>query len=136
MATAYVFDKSLETGNQLIDTQHRELIKRLNALLDACSTGKGRAAIEGFVKSVSEYTAKHFADEEKLQQQSKYPDYINHKRYHDTFKKTVASIGKEIAEQGPTISLTGKVNHDIAGWLITHIKTEDVKVAAHIRENN
>ena len=29
--------------------------------------------------------------------------------------------------------LVGKVNSSIAGWLINHIKREDVKVAAHVR---
>jgi hemerythrin len=131
---AYVFDSSLATGNALIDSQHRELIDRINQLIDACATGKGRASLEGFIQNVSDYTAKHFADEEKLQQQSKYPDYINHKRYHDGFKNTVAAVGRELAAQGPTITLVGKVNSDIAGWLIKHIKTEDVKVAKHLKQ--
>ncbi|MDR0936759.1 MAG: bacteriohemerythrin [Oscillospiraceae bacterium] len=133
---AYVFDKTLETGNQLIDTQHRELINRLNQLIDACATGKGRASIDGFVKNVADYTAKHFADEERLQQDSKYPDYVNHKRYHDAFKTTVATVAREISAQGPTISMVGKVNNDIAGWLIKHIKNEDSKVAKHVKTVN
>ena len=34
------FDKSLETGNELIDTQHKELISRVNKLTVECSVGK------------------------------------------------------------------------------------------------
>ncbi len=37
---AYVFTKDLETGNQLIDSEHRQLIDAINNLLTACSTAK------------------------------------------------------------------------------------------------
>ena len=43
---AYSFDKSLETGNILIDNQHKELIDAINNLLDACGQGKGRDEIK------------------------------------------------------------------------------------------
>ncbi|MPN61896.1 hypothetical protein SDC9_209642 [bioreactor metagenome] len=39
----------------------------------------------------------------------------------------------QLEVQGPNIVLVGKVNTAVAGWLINHIKREDVKVAAHIR---
>ena len=39
------FDESLVTGNEMIDSQHKELIEAINALLAACATGKGRAEV-------------------------------------------------------------------------------------------
>ena len=42
---AYVWSKDLETGNAMIDSQHKELIEAINALLAACATGKGRAEV-------------------------------------------------------------------------------------------
>ncbi len=33
------FDRSLVTGNELIDTQHRELISRVNKLAEECVPG-------------------------------------------------------------------------------------------------
>ncbi len=38
----YELTKDLETGNALIDKEHRELLKAVNDLLDACSKGEGR----------------------------------------------------------------------------------------------
>ena len=37
----YTLTKDLETGNTLIDTEHRELFAAVNNLMDACSQGKG-----------------------------------------------------------------------------------------------
>ncbi|MEG0753269.1 MAG: hemerythrin family protein [Angelakisella sp.] len=130
---AYQFTKDLETGNPTIDTQHKQLIQAINDLLTACSTGNGRAQIEKTAKFLLDYTSKHFADEEKLQVQSRYPDYLNHKKYHEGFVKVVKDIVAELQASGPSIVLVGKINNAIAGWLINHITKEDVKVAAHIK---
>ncbi|GLC80860.1 bacteriohemerythrin [Lacrimispora brassicae] len=133
---AYTFTKDLETGNQLIDSEHRQLIDAVNNLLAACSTGKGRAELANTTKFLQDYTARHFGNEEKLQLQYQYPDYVNHKRYHEEFKKVVAGICSKLDKEGPSITLVGEVNSAIAGWLISHIKREDAKVAAHIKSRS
>ena len=130
---AYTFDKSLETGNPAIDSQHRELIDATNRLLSACSVGKGRTEIETTLKFLSDYVVKHFGDEEALQLKYKYPDYQVHKKLHEEFKATVRKIVAEYEETGATITLVSKVNSAVGGWLITHIKTIDKKLAEYIR---
>jgi len=132
---AYAWSADLETGNNTIDGQHKQLIQAINNLLEACSKGQGRTQLSNTMKFLYDYTEKHFADEEKLQLASKYPDYQNHKVYHEGFKKVVRELAKELDEQGPTIVLVGKINSSIGGWLINHIKKEDVKVAKHIHES-
>ncbi len=133
---AYMWTKDLETGNAMIDTQHKELIRAINDLLQACSAGKGRAEIEKTTKFLFDYTNKHFGDEERLQMQYGCPDMVNHKRYHEEFKRTVRDLTDHLNKEGPTVALVGKVNNSIAGWLINHIKVQDVKVAAHIRSKS
>ena len=130
---AYTFDKSLETGNIAIDNQHKELIDAINNLLNACSQGKGRDEIKNTIKFLTDYTVKHFNDEEKLQKQYNYPDYAAHKKLHDDFKEEVSKIVDEFEENGTSVVLTFKVNNVIASWLIKHIKGEDKKVANYIK---
>lgn len=132
---AYQFTKDLETGNASIDSEHRQLIQAINDLLKACSSGKGRDELAKTTRFLSDYTAKHFAHEEMLQKQSKYPDYINHRRYHENFKKVVADLCGRLDKEGPTIALVGQVNTAIAGWLVNHIKQEDTKLAAHLKNS-
>lgn len=130
---AFLWDKKLETGNAMIDQQHKELIAAINNLLQACSSGKGREEITKTMKFLYDYTAKHFGDEEQLQKQYRYPDYVNHRRYHEEFKKVVKDLATQLQKEGPSIALVGKVNTSIGGWLLNHIQREDVKVAAHIK---
>lgn len=133
---AYKWSDDLLTGNMQIDTEHKELINAINDLLDACNKGKGRAELEKTVKFLSSYTKTHFSREEVLQMKYKYPDYNNHKKYHQNFIDTVENIQKKLLADGPNIALVGEINSKVANWLISHIKREDVKVAAHIRNNS
>ena len=131
---AYQLTKDLETGNALIDREHRELIDAINALLDSCSKGQGRNELEKTAQFLQNYTSKHFSDEEQLQRQNNYPDYVQHKRYHEAFKKTVADIVSRLSVNGPTVALVGEINSALAGWLINHIKKEDKKLAAYLSQ--
>lgn len=133
---AYVWSKDLETGNAQIDAEHKELIQAINNLLAACSEGKGRTEIANTMDFLDQYTKTHFGHEQNLQIQSNYPDYINHKKYHDWFINVVSDLSKRLKAEGPSIQLVGEINKQLGGWLINHIKTEDVKVAKHISSQN
>jgi hemerythrin len=133
---AYQWRTELETGNTMIDTQHKQLIQAINDLLAACSGGKGRAFVNETVAFLASYTDKHFGDEEKLQLATKYADYKNHKKLHDNFKLVVAELRRKLEADGPTVALVAEVNSKIGDWLVTHIVKEDRKVAAHVREHS
>jgi hemerythrin len=130
---AYQWDSSLETGHEKIDNQHKQLIAALNNLIDASSTGKGDQEIFKTLDFLTGYTIKHFADEEKIQVEYDYPDYLVHKRYHDEFKVTVGEMTKEIQKQGPTETLIGEVTGAIGAWLLNHIKGDDFRMAAYVK---
>ncbi|MDR0986815.1 MAG: hemerythrin family protein [Ruminococcus sp.] len=129
----YTFTADLETGNKLIDTEHRQLFAAINGLLDACNAGQGRANVEKTVAFLEQYTAKHFSDEEELQKKASYPDYANHRNIHEGFKRHVAEIGAELNKKGPSITLVARVNSEIGDWLINHIRTQDKKLAEYIK---
>ncbi len=131
----YQVTNDLLTGNITIDNEHRQLFQAINALLEACAHGKGRNQLAQTMTFLQSYIAQHFAHEEQLQAQTKYPDAVRHKQLHDGYKRVVHEICQELERTGPTVTLVGKVNANVGGWLVTHIKREDVKVAAHIKNS-
>jgi hemerythrin len=133
---AYAWTDDLATGNEAIDTQHKQLFKAINDLIDACFTGAGHEKLDPTVQFLVDYTEKHFADEEKLQQQCGYPEYSQHKKLHEGFDRTVVEIAEQLKKEGPTPALVRKVNSSLGGWLIHHIKDEDKKMAAYLRDNS
>ncbi len=54
------FDESLVTGNEMIDTQHKELIDKINKLLDSCETSKEKVVAVKTLDYLADYTEFHF----------------------------------------------------------------------------
>ncbi|MDR1106961.1 MAG: bacteriohemerythrin [Treponema sp.] len=129
----YEWTKDLETGHSVIDSQHKELIAAVNGLMDAIESGKGGEAVSSSLNFLNDYTIKHFFEEEMLQQKYNYPDYPNHKKIHDSFKTVIRDLKVREMWKGSSGELVNEVRDKIGGWLVTHIKGQDVKVAAYIR---
>ncbi len=130
----FTWTDDLATGNTLIDQEHKELIRIIGELLDACTKGKGREEMMKTVHFLEQYTIKHFADEENLQRKYNYPDLNNHLTYHAQFKNTVQVLSKRIQTEGPSVGLLAEINRNIATWFTSHIRIQDTKVAAYLKE--
>ena len=130
---AYKWDSSLETGYEKVDNQHKQLVAAVNSLMEASAEGKGDEAVMKTLDFLTGYAVKHFADEEQLQVNYEYPDYLNHKRIHDDFKGTVAELVKRVRNEGPTESIIGEVSGIIGAWLLNHIKGDDFRMAAYVK---
>lgn len=129
----YELTPDLITGNALIDSEHKQLFDAINALLDACSKGKGRDQLMETVDFLNRYVERHFGDEEKLQVSSKYPGYSSHKIFHDGYKRQMRQTTQELLAEGATVKSLGQLNQ-VAGILVSHIRTEDRKLAKHLKE--
>ena len=128
----YELTPDLMTGNQLVDREHKELLEAVNRLMDACSEGKGREKSAEVFRYLLSYVDKHFADEERLQMQAKYPGYAAHKNFHESYKKNLRDIEKTLVAEGPTIAMLSALNRQV-GILVTHIRWDDKKMAEYVR---
>jgi hemerythrin-like metal-binding protein len=131
----YQWDDSFSTGFEMIDEQHKQLFAAVNDLLKACQENKGSEELTKSLNFLNDYTIKHFFDEEQVQQKYGYPDYPNHKNLHDAFKKTVRDLKVQLIMKGPSADLVNEVKTKIGDWLVTHIKGNDIKLGAYIRQN-
>jgi len=129
----YQWDSTLETGFEKVDNQHKQLVSSLNALIDASHSDKGDKAVMDTMDFLTGYTIKHFADEEKLQKDYNYPDYLNHKRIHDEFKLTVKGLVDRVKAEGPNKTIMSEVTESLGAWLINHIKGDDFRMAAFVK---
>jgi hemerythrin len=81
------------------------------------------------------YTVTHFSDEEKLQKECGYPDYVNHHKLHADFVKKIGEYSKRLETDGANIALVADLNGFVTNWLIYHISREDKKIGQHINKN-
>jgi len=87
-----VWDKTLETGIQKVDEQHKELFRRIELLTDTKNAKRTYEMLE----FLEEYVHVHFRDEEALQAQSGYPKAAQHSAYHAAFVETIRQLKKKL----------------------------------------
>jgi hemerythrin len=133
-AYGVAWSDDLETGNDAIDYQHKQLFKLTSDLVEACEKKKGDGILGEALDFLASYTVKHFVDEEALQVEHKYPGYENHKKLHEDFKAKVVEMIDQYKTNNASVDLRAQVNTFIIRWLLQHIKREDFKIAEHIRK--
>lgn len=125
--------ESLATGHEVIDDQHKELIKRISSLLTACTQGRGKDEVGNLLKFMADYVRFHFSAEEELQLQYSYPEFPAHKAEHEEFIGRLHELESKFFKDGATLSLVIQTNHSLMDWLRNHIGFTDKRLATFLR---
>ena len=115
---------------QQFDNQHKRLIDMVNQLNDSMTSGKGHEALKSILGGLIQYTATHFADEEKVLTANNYPDLEQHKLAHKELVKTALELQKKF--NGNSSALSGEVMNFLRNWLVNHIQGVDKKYGVYL----
>lgn len=127
-----IFDETLVTGNETIDSQHKELFDKINKLLDSCENGNDKLTAVKTLDYLADYTYFHFSAEEKLQEDMEYPGIKEHKKEHEKLRRVVKELYEMLEEdEGPSNAFVEQVNKNVIEWLYGHIKSFDRSVAEY-----
>ena len=132
------FTDDLVTGNALIDSQHKELIDKINDLLKSCEERSNQGGAARMLNYLADYTEFHFNEEENLQQSIGYPGLAEHKEKHEELRRTVQELHDMLMEEeGPSDAFVHAVQEKVRDWLYYHIQTFDRSVAEYkfMRDN-
>ncbi|MDR0599222.1 MAG: bacteriohemerythrin [Treponema sp.] len=130
----YHWDDSFVAGVKLIDARHQRLFEAINRVLDASTQGKCHEELTRGLAFLSNYTVKHFTEEEDLQKKYGYPDIDFHHQLHEGFKRVVRDLAAELEAHGPSDLFVERLKKEVGDWLVNHIKVVDIKMAAFLRE--
>ncbi len=129
----FTWTDQLNIGIEVIDQQHRRIVEYINQLDDARSNNLSREEIRWLINELVDYTISHFAFEESMQEEAKYPFFKSHKKVHDLFAQRVGEYQVKF-EQGEDV--TKGLNSMLVTWLFNHIKRDDADyvetVKAHL----
>jgi hemerythrin len=128
--------KDLSSGIEEIDSQHKELIKRVNAFLFATRKGRGKEEISNLIIFLKEYSQKHFPKEEKYMLNMEYPDYPIHKHEHTMFINDLSDIEKEFITHGVSSYFLIQVQKRLCNWVGDHLCKVDKKMADYFKSLN
>ncbi len=117
------WNSSFENGVSEFDNQHHRLVDLVNELYKAMKMGRGDDAIARVLDELVDYTATHFAAEERLMVEHQYPDYDSHIVIHREFVSTVVDFQEKFKAGEATLSLD--LLEFLKDWLIGHIKGVD-----------
>jgi hemerythrin len=114
-----------------IDGQHQNLFATGRELYAAMSAGHGKAALGQILDKLVQYSAMHFAYEERLMETHKYPDFAKHKAEHDALVKQVVAFQAEFSAGRSTMAVP--VLQFLKDWLEKHIKGSDLAYAPYLK---
>ena len=128
-----LWSKSFETGNELVDEQHKEIFRLVQQVLDATAFENRKQQIETALDFLSGYAVRHFSSEEALMHDCNYPKFEEHKSQHDNFVKEVVAFMERVKIEGGTISVSETINNFVVVWLKDHIMASDKAMADYYK---
>ncbi len=109
-----------ESGNSLIDEEHRQLVDLSNNLLDVSLSNKTTAQMLEAVNALIDHVAKHFSDEEAVLKSIGYPDLEAHARLHKELVAAALSLrtAVEAGTNDPGVLFNFIVDKVVIGHMI------------------
>ncbi|MGC4118366.1 MAG: bacteriohemerythrin [Myxococcales bacterium] len=128
------WNASYAVGIENIDQQHQELFLQISKLIDAMREARGKDEVAATLRFLTLYAQGHFEMEESLMAKHGYRAASDHRREHDGFRNTFASLASQLETEGPSSALALEVNNKVCNWLIRHVLGTDRPLAAYLRE--
>lgn len=124
-----VWTSKLEVGVATIDAEHRAMVERYNAIVDA-SQSRDRKRITSLLEQLGNTTAAHFEAEEALMMQVDYAHAHDHRKAHQELLK---EFGHQVDDW-----LANHISADFLcrfmyRWLVRHIVTADKPLGEAIK---
>jgi len=126
------WNDSFNTGIELIDKQHQILVRAINLLGLALERGSDKELMDAIFATLAEYTATHFADEERIFVEAGYPEADEHKHSHHMFLEKVTELKAKFDAGGDTAR---EVLTFLVDWLQNHILGTDRKYIPYVLGN-
>ena len=120
----------LTLNNELLDGQHVDLFRKLSAA--AAALEGPRAALDGAVEAFADALVSHLAVEERLMDETLYPERVRHKSAHELFVAEFEKVRAELRASGATTSVADGLRRRVPEWLRFHTRVNDAPFGAYL----
>ena len=118
------WEKSFETGFDVIDFQHKIILSRGNELIEGVENGKSKIMIDLILKDLIDYLFEHFTFEEQMFSSIVYyKDMDKHLQEHQYFRDKLVVITNKFLNNEKDIS--EEIMIFFNEWTETHILKTD-----------
>lgn len=129
--------EDMTVGVSIIDSQHKELFKRINNLVAAIKQHRCKDEIDGMLKFLEDYARFHFAEEEKHMRETRYAGYEEQVEDHKRYLAALAELKEQASlprVQGSSYDLSATTNQVVVDWIVDHIMKIDMKFGKYIKQ--
>lgn len=127
--------EKLATGISTIDSQHKELFKRINNLVTAIKQHRCKDEIDGTIKFLEDYARIHFSEEEKHMRETNYAGLDEQREDHKKYLAALAELKEQASLPripGSSYDLSATTNQVVVDWIVDHIIKLDMKFGAFL----
>jgi hemerythrin len=111
-------------GIALIDSQHREIIERVNQIADGVAEGDQSEAVQEMLGGLILFSREHFAFEERLMVEYGFPDMESHIEEHRRLFQQLNNLIKADL-RAPRHNKAALVSAFVTDWAEQHILQAD-----------
>jgi hemerythrin len=130
MPLVNIFDPRFQVGIPAMDRCHREMADLVNRMAE-CSN----AHFVYLFPDLVSHTHAHFASEEVLMRDTRFPATAEHKSDHARLMGELDALGQRLSG-GRIAFARAYVAEQIPAWLSRHIPTMDSALAAHVNASS
>ncbi|MFH0984261.1 MAG: bacteriohemerythrin [Candidatus Omnitrophota bacterium] len=127
-----IWEEKYSVNIEVIDQQHKHLIKVLGSLFDGLGKERGKEFLGKIIWDLVQYAAEHFTTEEVFMRQYDFPGYEAHKKEHEDFKVKVSAFREDFEAGKVTLSM--EVMGFLTDWLAHHILEVDKEYGPFLNE--
>ncbi len=123
--------ESYETGVEVMDNEHRELIEIINLLYQMQRDKKAYEELKKIYARLLEYTQNHFQHEEKLMMDAEYPGLVEQQENHAEFITKLKEMEEDLLAAKE--SAAPVVYKFLREWWLDHIVGMDKEYGPHLQ---
>jgi hemerythrin len=129
------WNSSLETGNERIDEQHKNLFKKFVEFEEAINKGPRVIAVVELFNFIDSYVQQHFVLEEAYMFGNKYPELEPHRKAHRELRVEYRRISEVLETSDIDAIMALKANRFLGAWWMEHISKVDKKMVTYIAKH-
>ncbi len=127
------WDENCEHGIEWQDNQHKELLEKINILLESVAIGKeDKEEFRQILIFISGYIKDHLTEEEYYMKKHGYPRLDNHIKEHQKFTEDFNIILSVFKYEG--IESSVELLNKLTTWFFNHTQTTDKLLAKFLKK--
>ncbi len=124
--------KKYAVGVASIDDEHQEMFAAVRALEAAMNRKADAAEMGELLKTLAAATVRHFADEEAVMREAKYPGIGLHAANHQRLlEKIDAFVARHVQN---TAALNVHALNFLRDWLVIHVENDDARLGEWLKD--